>query len=182
VNGVVSAPGSPAKSQSQKTRWQAVWPTVAQIGQGRRSGTMAKLSHRELLFCHRRDDVAETAVVLGPHAVSRSNGGVAHAVDRTPETPPDAVRNACGPGLVSTAVSTPRRLDVETGERGPATVGDGGPTRHQIHLQSARLIVVLPSELESARLVCLHVKRSVERWMRVPQPHQLEKAADDGSA
>jgi len=44
VNRVVSAPGSPAKSQSQKTRWQAVWPTVAQSGQRAGDGWIASCS------------------------------------------------------------------------------------------------------------------------------------------
>ena len=44
VNGVVSAPGSPAKSQSQNTRWQAAWPTVAQIGQRSDAGRIANCS------------------------------------------------------------------------------------------------------------------------------------------
>lgn len=44
MNGVVSAPGSPAKSQSQKTRWQAVWPTVAQMGHRSGDGLVASCS------------------------------------------------------------------------------------------------------------------------------------------
>ena len=44
VNGVVSAPGSPAKSHSQNTRWQAVCPTVAQIGHRSGDGFVANCS------------------------------------------------------------------------------------------------------------------------------------------
>ena len=44
ANGVASAPGSPAKSQSQNTRWQAVWPTVAQIGHRSGDGWIASCS------------------------------------------------------------------------------------------------------------------------------------------
>ena len=44
MNGVVSAPGSPAKSQSQNTRWQAVWPMVAHIGHRSGDGRIASCS------------------------------------------------------------------------------------------------------------------------------------------
>jgi hypothetical protein len=41
---VVSAPGSPAKSQSQKTRWHAAWPTVAHTGHRSGDGRIASWS------------------------------------------------------------------------------------------------------------------------------------------
>jgi len=57
VKGVVTAPGIPAKSQSREhTRWQAVSPTVAQVGH--RSGDGPD---PQLLLGHRRDDGGPTS-------------------------------------------------------------------------------------------------------------------------
>jgi hypothetical protein len=44
VNRVVSAPGSPAKSHSQNTRWQARWPMLAHSGQRSGAGWIASCS------------------------------------------------------------------------------------------------------------------------------------------
>ncbi|MEO6349095.1 MAG: hypothetical protein ABIP53_00395 [Candidatus Limnocylindrales bacterium] len=54
VNRVVSAPRSPAKSQSQNTRWQAVWPTVAQIGHRSGAGVIASCSSVKAATTSRR--------------------------------------------------------------------------------------------------------------------------------
>jgi ribosome-associated heat shock protein Hsp15 len=44
VNLVVSAPGSPAKSQSQNTRWHAAWPRVTHSGHRSADGRSASCS------------------------------------------------------------------------------------------------------------------------------------------
>ena len=75
MNGVVSAPGSPAKSQSQNTRWQAACPMVAHIGHRSDDGWIASCSSVIAATTSRR-----RSVVRGPRRIRRSEG---HAVHRT---------------------------------------------------------------------------------------------------
>src|SRR5688572_459683 len=71
--------------------------------------SLGRRAERQLLIGHRRDDVAEASVVLGPHAVGRSYRRVAHAAHRTPRFQPDGVSNVrAAPGAAAEAPATPR--------------------------------------------------------------------------